>query len=358
MIIDLRSDIVSRPTPEMVEAMLKAATSRCSFGFREDPTQNRLEQFAAEILGKEDALFFPTCTMCNQTAIHILCKPGEAIIAESQSHCISTEAGALAALSGGLVKPIRGERGFMDLKEMREAINLGDEQQSRTGLIILENTHNRAGGTVLSETQMKQIHDIAKQYSIPIHLDGARIFNAAIYLKIPASNLTRCADSVAISLNKGLSAPLGAILAGSKSFIQEAGRVRVMLGGGWRPTNVLAAAGIVALESMIDRLDEDHKNAKILAEGIAGCPGVSIDLQTVQTNLVFAKMNHSISLNEIVKRLELHNILILPVGQDYLRMVLHREIREKEVHEVIRIFHQIIEDMEEELERGFHKVEI
>jgi threonine aldolase len=346
VIIDLRSDIVSRPTSEMIEAMLKAATSRCSFGLREDPIQNRLEELAAQILGKEDALFFPTCTMCNQTAIRIYCSPGDEIIAASESHCISAEAGAPAALSGVMVKPVRGEMGFMNLQEMEKVINPGDEQHSRTSLIVLENTHNRAGGTVLSENQMKQTHDIAKKYSIPVHLDGARIFNAAAHLRVPASKLTQYVDSVAISLNKSLSAPVGALLAGSKPFIKEAGRTRLMFGGGWRPTNILAATGIVALESMIDRLAEDHKNARRLAEGIVDCPGVFVDLQRVQTNIVLAKINNSLlTLKEVIERLKENNVLVLPSGPASLRMVLHREIGKKEVDEVIQICRRITESI-------------
>lgn len=345
MIIDLRSDFLSRPTPKMVEAMVQAAKSRCSFGLREDPTQNQLENLAAHILGKEDALFFPTCTMCNQTAIHIFCSPGEKFVAESKSHVILSEAGAPASLSGVMAIPVRGDMGFINPKELEESINPGDELRSRTSLIVVENTHNRSGGTVLTPAQMKRIHDIAHQHNIPIHLDGARIFNAAVYLNVPAAQLTQYVDSVSVSLNKGLSAPMGAILAGSKPFIQEALRVRQMLGGGWRPTNILAAAGVVALETMIDRLAEDHKNAKRLAEGLSGCKGVSIDLQKVQTNLVIAKINHPLfNSSELIEKLKDQNILVIPFGTDSLRMALHWEIGEDEVNAVIHAFHQITED--------------
>lgn len=345
MVIDLRSDILGRPTQEMIEAMREAASSRFTYGFREDPITMRLEQMAARLLGKEDALFFPTATMGNQTAIHIFCSPGQELIAESESHVFTLEGGGSAALSGVMSKPIRGEMGIMDLRKMEEAISSGSEQRSRTGLIWVENTHNRAGGTVVSVDQMKAIYEVAKRYGIPVHLDGARIFNAAVYLEVPVSKLTQYADSVTISLNKGLSAPLGAILAGSKKFIQEAGRVRLVFGGGWRPTGILAAPGIVALEKMVDRLAEDHKNARRLAEGITKCRGVSLDLRAVQTNIINVKINHAIlSLNEIIERLKKNDIFVNPTGLNQLRLVLHWEIGENEVDQVIGAFRRILED--------------
>lgn len=342
MVIDLRSELVSRPTPKMVEAMMEAAKSKCSFGLREDPTQKHLEELAAQILGKEDSLFFPTCTMCNQTAIHAFCSPGESIIAESESHIITSEAGALAALSGVMLKPIRGKIGFMDIEEMEKAIHPGDESRSKTSLVVLENTHNRSGGAVLSPAQIGQIFDVAKRHGIPIHLDGARIFNAAVSLNVPVSHLTMYSDSVSVSLNKGLSAPMGAILAGKKPFIQEALRVRQMFGGGWRPTNILAAAGIVALETMIDRLADDHKNARKLAEGITGCKGISIDLQRVQTNLVTVKINHpKYHLYEFIEKLKEQDVWVIPFGFDSLRMALYWEIGEEEVEATVQAFCKI-----------------
>ena len=343
-VIDLRSDFLSRPTPKMIEAMMKAAQSTCSFGLREDPYQKRLEELAANILGKEDALFFPTCTMCNQTAIHIFCSPGEKFIAEATSHVIFSEAGAPASLSGVMPIPIRGDMGCMDLKTMEEAIDPGDVQRSRSSLIILENTHVWAGGTVLSPLQMKQFREVAHRYQIPIHLDGARVFNAAVYFNMPTAELTRDADSVSVSLNKGLSAPMGAVLAGSQSFIQEALRVRQMFGGGWRPTNILSAAGIVALETMINRLAEDHINARRLAEGLNGCPGVSVDLRRVQTNLVVVKIDHAkLTLRGFIEALTKQGVLVIPFGSNALRMAIHWEVTEKEVNNVIETFHRIAE---------------
>lgn len=342
MVIDLRSDFISRPTPKMQEEMAKAASTRCAFGLRESPIQKKLEQLASQIVGKEDALFFPTCTMCNQTAINIFCSPGDKFIADSHAHCVLSEGGAPAAISGVMAKTIHGEHGFIKPGDLEEAIEHGDEQRPRTSLIVIENSHNRSGGTVLSEGQMKQIHEVSNRHEIPLHLDGARIFNAAIYLGIPASDLTKYTNSVAFNLNKGLSAPMGAILAGSKSFIDEAVRVRQRLGGGWRPTNILASAGIVALESMIERLVEDHENARLLAEGIAGCKGVFVDLDRVQTNLVIARIDHPIySVETIMDELGKENIYVIRFGNNSIRMALHWEIGKKEVTEVISRLNKI-----------------
>jgi threonine aldolase len=345
MLIDLRSDILGRPTQEMIEAMTEAARARCTYGLREDPITTRLEQFAANMLGKEDALFFPTATMCNQVAIHILCSPGQELIAESESHVFTLEGGGSAALSGVMSKPIRGEMGVIDLQEMEEAISPGTEQRSRTGLIWVENTHNRAGGTVISVDQMKAIYNVAKRYGVSVHLDGARIFNAAVYLNVPVSELTQYADTVTVNFNKGLSAPLGAILAGSRDFIKEAGRARLMFGGGWRPTGILAAPGIVALEKMIDRLAVDHKNARRIAEGVANCQGVFVDLKTVQTNIINVKINHPrLSPAEVVERLKQNGVFVNLTDPNKLRLVVHWEIGEKEVDEAIRVFHQILDN--------------
>jgi threonine aldolase len=341
--IDLRSDLVSRPTPEMVAAMVQAAQSRCFFELREDPYQKRLEETAARLLGKEDALFFPTCTMCNQTAIHIFCSPGASFICESESHVVESEAGAPAALTGAMPKLVPGEMGLINLTALKEATRPGGGLKSTPSLIVVENTHNRSGGTVLSPSQMKSIQAIAHDRNLPVHLDGARLFNAAIYLNIPVSQISCYADSVSISLNKGLSAPMGALLAGEKDFIEEALRVRQMFGGGWRPTSILAAAGIVALETMVDRLIEDHHHAAEIAKGIADFPGLHIDLSHVQTNLVIINIEPShCTLTDLIDRLKERNVWVIPFGKNRIRMAVHREITEAEVNATISAFDQIL----------------
>jgi len=341
-LIDMRSDILGRPTQEMIEAMTRAAKKPYTYGFREDPITTKLEKLAADILAKEDALFLPTDTMANLIAASIHCSPGQEIVAEARSHLFTLEGGNIAAFSGIMAKPINGEMGMMDLGELELAINPGTEQRPKTGLVWIENTHNIAGGTVLSCDQMAAVEKVAHRLNIPVHLDGARIFNAAVFLRIPVSELTCYADSVSINLNKGLCAPLGAILAGKKEFIKEAERIRVMLGGGWRPTGILAAAGIVALEKMVDRLAEDHKIAKKIAQGIETCPGVFVDFKTVQTNLIFVQIKHSsISIEEFVSRLKAQNILVNVVGPNRLRIAVHREIDAGKAKRVIHAFQQI-----------------
>jgi len=326
----------------MIEAMIRAAKEPCSFGLRESPLQRHLEELAAEILGKEDALFFPTCSMCNQTAINIHCSPGDKFIAESESHCVLSEAGAPAAVSGVMARLVPGRRGLMAMDLLEAAFDPGDDLRSKTSLMVLENTHNRAGGAVLSESQIRAQTEMARVHGAAIHLDGARIFNAAVALKVPVQNLTRHVDSVAVSLNKGLSAPLGAVLAGEKGFIAEAVRVRQRMGGGWRPTNILAAAGIVALERMIERLAEDHARARRLAEGIADCSGISVDPAAVQTNIILADLNHSrYHIQEFIERLAAENILVIQFGQETLRMALHWEIDEEKVDRAIEVFRRI-----------------
>jgi len=343
-LVDLRSDFLSRPTPDMIEAMNRAAKEPCCFGLRESPLQKRLEELSAEILGKEDALFFPTCTMCNQTAINIHCSPGDKFIAESESHCVLSEAGAPAALSGVMARLVPGRRGLMDMDLLEAAFDPGDDLRSKTSLMVLENSHNRAGGAVLSESQIRAQCDLARVHGVAVHLDGARIFNAAVALRVPVQNLTRHVDSVAVSLNKGLSAPLGAVLAGEKGFIFEAVRVRQRLGGGWRPTDILAAAGIVALERMVDRLAEDHARARRLAEGIADCSGIGLDLETVQTNIILANFNHPrYHIQEFIKRLAAENILVIQFGQQTLRMALHWEIDDSKIDRAIEVFRRITE---------------
>lgn len=342
MLADLRSDFIGRPTPRMIEAMNGAAQTPFSFGLRESPTQRRLEELAAGILDKEDALFFPTCSMCNQTAINIFCRPGDGFIAEASSHCILSEGGAPAMLSGAMPVGVPGENGIVPISELDRVFCPGDEQRPRTGLLVLENTHNRSGGAVLDEAVMEGFAEYARARKIPVHLDGARIFNAAAALGVPADRLTRHVDSVSISLNKGLSAPMGAILAGEKRMIEEAVRVRQRFGGGWRPTDIPAAAGIVALEDMIHRLADDHARAQRLARGIADCSCIDVDIESVRTNLVVAGLNHpSLGLTEFVRLLADHGVLVLPFGRGKIRMAIYWEIDDQKVERVIDVFHRL-----------------
>jgi threonine aldolase len=339
MVIDLRSDIVSRPTEAMIEAMVEAARSPSGFGLTGDPTVRRLEESAADKLGKESAVFCPTCTLCNQIAVHLRCRPGESFVAEAWSHVILAEAGAVAALSGAMPVCVPGRRGVPDLVDLERAVRKGDAQRSRTALIVTENTHVYSGGAVVPMAAMRGIRDFAQDKAIPVHLDGARLFNAAAFLGVTGREVARHADSVALSLNKGLGAPIGAILAGDRDFINEAVRVRQMFGGGWRPAGIPAAAGIVALETMIDRMADDHRNARRLAEGLATCRGVDVNLDEVDTNIVLARIDRSlIPVGDFVRRLEDKDILIMEftvVLPDTVRLVLHHDIGPDEVDRTI-----------------------
>jgi threonine aldolase len=238
--------------------------------------------------------------------------------------------------------PLQGQKGLIDLPDLVAAFDPGDELRGRTSLLVLENTHNRSGGTILDKEHMKKYREVTEKNRVPIHLDGARIFNAAVALEIPATHLTQYVDSVSLSLNKGLSAPMGALLAGDREFIEEAVKVRQRFGGGWRPTNILAAAGIVALERMVDRLVEDHARARRLAEGIAECNCVQVDLHSVQTNLVLAAVNHSaFSIQKFIQHLAEHKILVIQFGADAIRMATHWEINDRMVERVVKVFHKL-----------------
>ncbi len=334
-VIDFRTDFIARPTPAMIDAMAKAAREQPGFGLREDPTVARLEAKAAELLGTEDALFCPTCTQANQIAIHLRCRPGESVLAEALSHIFLSESGAPAALSGALASSVPGRHGVMHHRDVRQAIRAGDASRSRTALIVIENTHVFSGGRAVPLDAMRGIADIAHEHRVPVHIDGARLFNAAVALGCPARALTACADSVAVSLNKGLAAPMGAILAGRRDFIRDAVRVRQMFGGGWRPANILAAAGIVALDTMIDRLADDHRNARRLAEGLAECRGVSIDLREVETNIVMAEIDEAVmKTSDLVSQLKAQSILVMPISigaTNVLRFVTHHDIGTPEI---------------------------
>ena len=328
MVVDLRTDAISRPTEAMIEAMVAAARSPSGFGLTADPTVCRLEELAADKLGKESALFCPTCTLCNQIAVHIFCRPGESFVAEAMSHVIVAESGAVAAMSGAMPVPVPGRCGVPDIADLERAVRKGDEQRSRTALIVTENTHVYSGGAVMPLAAMRRIHDFAQERALPVHLDGARLFNAAAFLGVTGREVAHHADSVALSLNKGLAAPLGAILAGDRDFIREAVRVRSMFGGGWRPASIPAAAAIVALETMIDRMADDHRTAKRLAEGLAACPGVEVE--GVETNIVLAHFDRSIvSTDDLIRGLEETDILVLEISvgsRNTLRLVTHHEI--------------------------------
>ncbi|HPI01001.1 MAG TPA: low-specificity L-threonine aldolase [Bacillota bacterium] len=282
--IELRSDTTTHPTEEMREAMRSAPVGDDVFG--EDPTVNALEALAASKMGKEAALFVPSGTMGNITALLTHCKRGDEVILESECHIYYYEVGGLSALGGMVPRPVRGENGLMEPDDVEASIRNANIHYASPGLICVENTHNRGGGTVYGLERLAEIKAVANRHGLPMHLDGARIFNAAIALGTDVSRIASYFDSVQFCLSKGLSAPVGSVLAGGKDYIARARKYRKMLGGGMRQAGIIAAAGIVALEKMVDRLADDHANARALALGLSRIPGIELDLSTVVTNIV------------------------------------------------------------------------
>jgi threonine aldolase len=329
-VIDLRSDTVTRPTEAMYAAMASAPVG--DDVFREDPTVRRLEEVAAARLGKEAGLFFPSGTMANLAALMAHAQRGDEVILEAEAHIYYYEAGGLCVAAGLMPRPLPGHHGALDPAAVAEAIRPDDVHFPRTGLVCLENTHNRAGGTVITLEQTRAVAEVAHAAGVPLHLDGARIFNAALALGCDARELAAPADSVMFSLSKGLSAPVGSLLVGSRAFIERARRARKLLGGGMRQVGVLAAAGLVALEQMVDRLVEDHHHARLLGERLAAIPGVTVDLATVQTNMVrFSTRPCGLEAPEFVARLRARGVLAGARDRWTIRLVTHRHITAADV---------------------------
>jgi threonine aldolase len=285
-VIDLRSDTVTLPTPEMRKAMASAELGDDVYG--EDPTVNRLERMAAERLGKEAALFVASGTMGNAAATMAHCRRGEDVIVGDRSHIYLAEVGGAARMNGSTLRAVPNlQDGTLDRARLTRAFASSDIHEAPTGLLCLENTQNMCGGRVLSVAMLRELAAPARERGIPVHLDGARLFNAAVALGVPVAALAAEADSVMFCLSKGLSAPVGSMLCGSAEFIERARRARKMLGGGMRQAGILAAAGIVGLTTMVERLAEDHANARALAAGIVGAPGLGVRPELVESNFVF-----------------------------------------------------------------------
>ena len=323
-LIDLRSDTVTRPTPEMRAAMAAAEVGDDVYG--EDPTVNLLERRAAEVFGREAALFVPTGTMGNQIAIRLHTQPGQEVIAESRAHVLDWEMATAAVFSGCLIRAVYAERGILTWKHIEPAIRERSTLRAATGLIEIENTANLAGGTVTPLAVMEEIWAGARERKLPVHLDGARIFNAAAALSADVRELTRGFDTVMFCLSKGLGAPVGSMLTGSAELMERARIYRKALGGGMRQAGVLAAAGLIALERGPARLREDHANARLLAEALAKMEGVAIDVDSVETNIVIFRLTEERSAAEVVARLKARGILASAFGPDAIRLVTHLDV--------------------------------
>ena len=341
-VVDLRSDTLTRPTAAMSRAMAEADVGDDVFG--EDPTVNRLEQLAAHRMGKEAAVFVASGTMGNLVSLLAHCGRGEEIILGSFAHTFYFEQGGSAAVGGIHPRTLPNQPdGTLVLSEIEGAIRADNVHFPRTRLIVLENTHNLCGGHPLDIDYMKAVGDVARRHGLKIHVDGARFFNAAAALGVPAAELAAEADSVSFCLSKGLAAPVGSVVCGNLDFISEARRARKILGGGMRQAGVLAAAGIVALNEMVDRLADDHVNARKLAEGLAEMPGISIDPGQIHTNIVYFEANRKdMTVEELVKRLDDNGARMLPVGPGRIRAVTHYHISSDDIDYVLGVFKKML----------------
>jgi threonine aldolase len=331
--IDLRSDTVTQPTPEMRRAMAEAEVGDDVFG--EDPTVNRLEALAAGRMGKEAALFVASGTMANLVSALTHCQRGAEMVLGTDAHIFVNEVGGVAALGGIQVKAIPNDsRGKLDPETVEQAIRPDGLHFPSTGLVCMENTHNRGSGAAFTAQEMGTVTEVAHAHGVPVHLDGARIFNAAIALGVSPSSLAAQADTLNFCLSKGLSCPVGSVVCGSAEFIARARKTRKMVGGGMRQAGVLAAAGIVALEHMVDRLAEDHNNANRLAQGLAQLPGVVIDPSQVQTNIVIVEMVEMPPL-EFISALKERGILANYNLGRRVRFVTHHGINAEDIDEAL-----------------------
>ncbi|HLP48303.1 MAG TPA: GntG family PLP-dependent aldolase [Candidatus Kapabacteria bacterium] len=339
-ISDFRSDTVTRPTEEMRKAMYNAEVGDDVFA--DDPTVNRLEELAAEKVGKEAALFVPSGTMGNTIAMVLEVGEGKEVILEEKCHILNFEAGNIGRIAHAIPRALPSNRGkiSLDLIENNIHMTLRDHMPT-TRAIALENTHNTWGGAVVGLDYLQKVAGLAKKYNLYLHLDGARVFNAAAALKTDVKEITKNFDSLMFCLSKGLSAPVGSMLAGTKEFIKEARIVRKYLGGGMRQVGVIAAAGIVALEKMTERLQEDHRRAKLLAEKITDLKGLHINPEEVETNMIMITLN-SMDADTFLKKLAAQNVWALPFTSKSVRMVTHKDIDDSDVERAIKVIREIM----------------
>jgi len=339
-IIDLRSDTVTLPTREMLEAIRQAELG--DDVFEEDPTVNRLEDLAAKKMDKQSALLVTSGTQANLISLMANTNHGEQVILEAQSHIYWYEVGGISSIAGLFPKIVKSQAGAPKPEAIQAAITPKDIHFPKSSLICLENTHNRHGGTVITPKQIQSISKIAKTNKLKLYMDGARIFNATVALEVDVKQLTKHVDNLMFCLSKSLSCPIGSIIVGSEEFISKARKIRKVLGGGMRQAGIIAAPGIIALETMVDRLKDDHNNAKHLAKQISTIPGISIDQNLVQTNIVmFSITNLGISDEKFVNKLEKENILALTLGKNKVRMVTHRGIKKEHIEKTVNIIANI-----------------
>jgi threonine aldolase len=340
--VDLRSDTVTKPTPEMRRAMAEAEVGDDMLG--EDPTANRLEAMAAEMLGKEAGILLSSGTMGNLVAALTHCRRGDEVILGDKTHMARAEAGGASVLGGVVFKTVRNDhRGMMDPAEVQAGISPDNIHYPPTRLIAMENTHNACGGFALTQHDIRAVADVARAAGIALHIDGARIFNASVSLETPVAELVKDADTVTFCLSKGLSAPVGSLLCGSRANIDEARRWRKVLGGAMRQAGVIAAAGIVALETMVERLAEDHANARTLARGLSEIPGIDIDPDACPTNLVFLNVTSGSS-SELARRVAERGVRVSDRSGSSWRLVTHYGVTSEDVDYALDVIDSTFRD--------------
>jgi len=340
--VDLRSDTVTKPTPAMLERMMHAELGDDGRG--DDPTVKELERVAAQMLGKEAGLFLPSGTMSNQVAILAHARSKGEVIGEATSHIFHYELGGLSIVAGLYPRPIPGERGAMDIDSLRLSLRSPEMMPNALGtaVVCMETTHNAAGGTVLPLAHMREVFGLCQRHRVPVHLDGARIFNAALVQEVPVSTIAQHADSATFCLSKGLSAPVGSVLTGSTDFIRRARGFRRMLGGNMRQAGLLAACGLVALEQSIDRLAEDHVNARRLADGLYRIDRSFVDPNEVETNIVMIDVSQTrATANRWGEVLAGHGVLASPATTSVIRLVTHRHVSEADIDRAVGAFRDI-----------------
>jgi len=343
-IIDMRSDTMTLPTEKMRQAMYEAELGDDVYG--EDPTVNKLEQLTVSMLKKEAALFTSSGTMSNLLAVLTHTHPGDEIILGSEAHTFWYEVGGAAALGGVIMRTVTNDGyGQMDLDAVEGAIRPKNIYYPQTSLLCLENTHNRCGGAVLTPDYTSTIAELAHAHDLRVHLDGARIFNAAVALDIPASELAKPVDSVCFCLSKGLSAPVGSLLCGTAEFVERARKWRQMVGGGMRQAGVIAAAGIVALRDMVSRLAEDHANAKRLTYGLSHIPGITVWPERTQTNIVMFECPTDVSISEFIRQLDMRGIKFGYRGGLRFRAVTHRMVTAADIDEALERINQLVREL-------------
>jgi threonine aldolase len=334
--IDLRSDTFTKPSAEMRRAMFEAEVGDDVYG--EDPTINRLEKRAAEIFGREAALFVPSGTMGNQIAIKLHTHHGQEVICEARSHVFEYEMAMMAHFSGVLARTVWAEGGLLTWEHVKSKIRTQSYDEAKTGLVSVENTHNMGGGTVTPPGIFDELCNQLHAMGLPVHLDGARVFNASVALGIPVAQLTAKADTVMFCLSKGLGAPVGSILVGSAELIERARIYRKALGGGMRQAGILAAAGLIALEQGPPKLQQDHANARFLAEGLTQIPGIAIDPRKVQTNILMCEISGTgLTSYELSQKLAARNILASGFGPQLIRFVTHLDISREQCAQALDV---------------------